>query len=129
MEPLWDGRGWGGGKVQKGAEQSQELSESLNKFHLETVSALTPPTGDPLSTPVAFPSLWHIHVVASRETRVESWVPELVSPLPQKRGQESEGISGQLENYRIGESGRWYFPGLGKELWEQEGLVRPASAE
>lgn len=64
-----------------------------------------------------------------RETRVEFWVPELVSPLPQKRWLESEGIPGQLENYRAGESGRWYFPGLGKQFWEQDRQVCPASEE
>lgn len=93
-----------GKRVQERAEQSQELSESLTKFNLETVSALSPPTHSSRAS-VAFPNLWNTLCVASRETRVESWGPELVSPLPQKRGQESEGIPGQLENYRTGESG------------------------
>lgn len=114
-------------RVQERVEQSQELSESLNKFNLETVSALTPPTGDPLGPrwllqTFGIPTLWPAE-------RLESWVRELVSPLPQKRGQESEGIPGQLENYRAGESGQWYFPGSEKDLWEQEGLVCPASEE
>lgn len=66
------------------------------------VHLLTPP---PASQQVTlwgrnrFPKPLAHPFVASREDWVESWVPELLSLLPQKRGQQSGGIPGQLENY------------------------------
>jgi hypothetical protein len=53
--------------------------------------------------------------VANRETRVESWALELVSPLPQEKGKESGGIPGQPENYRARREWMVVFSRLGKE--------------
>lgn len=70
---------------------------------------------------MAFQSLWHTHLWPA-ETRVESWVPRLVFPLPQIKGQESGGIPGQVENYRPERVNGGIFQAWGKSTGSRREL-------
>lgn len=91
----------GTGEEREKKREPTLFSGSRNKLPL-WVHLLTPP---PASQQVTlwgrnrFPKPLAHPFVASREDWVESWVPELLSLLPQKRGEQSGGIPGQLENY------------------------------
>lgn len=71
-----------------------------------------------LQVPRGFPKPLASPFVANRATRS----PGSLSGCPHSPAKEgrSRGIPGQLENYRAKRDCTWYFPGVGKELWEQE---------